>query len=237
MRPGPQVLAAFGISAEPVRLPGGQGSTWRAGEIVLKPTATPAEARRTADLYRSLASRPGSGFRVPRPVPSVAGDWVAERWVAWELLAGEPERWAGIPPHWPRLVAVSRAFHAALSGVPAPRWLGRDGSQWTVADQVAWGERDPGELLASGPPEPRAQVRRLLAALRPIRLRSQLIHGDLGGNVLFADGEPPAVIDFSPYWRPVGMAMAIAAVDALMWTGPIPRSSASSRASRNSTSC
>jgi hypothetical protein len=142
--------------------------------------------------------------------------------VAWELLAGEPERWTGVPPRWPRLVAVSQAFHSALAGVPAPRWLGRDGSQWTVADKVAWGEHDPGELLASGPPQPRGQVRRLLAALRPIRLRSQLIHGDLGGNVLFADGEPPAVIDFSPYWRPVGLAMAIAAVDALMWDGAHP---------------
>jgi len=39
------------------------------------------------------------------------------------------------------------------------------------------------------------------------------------GNVLFADASPPAVIDFSPYWRPAGLALAVAAVDALMWGG------------------
>ena len=66
------------------------------------------------------------------------------------------------------------------------------------------------------------QVRRLLAALRPVRLPGQLVHGDLGGNVLFADGAPPAVIDFSPYWRPPGLALAIAAVDALTWSGADP---------------
>ncbi len=53
-----------------------------------------------------------------------------------------------------------------------------------------------------------------------MRLPAQLIHGDLGGNVLFANGEPPAVIDFSLYWRPAGLALA--AVDALMWSGAEP---------------
>ena len=55
-----------------------------------------------------------------------------------------------------------------------------------------------------------------------MRLPAQLIHGDLGGNVLFAPGQPPAVIDFSPYWRPVGLALAVAAVDALTWSGADP---------------
>jgi prepilin-type processing-associated H-X9-DG protein len=55
-----------------------------------------------------------------------------------------------------------------------------------------------------------------------VHLPAQLIHGDLGGNVLFADGEPPAVIDFSPYWRPAGLALAVAAVDAPMWDGADP---------------
>lgn len=48
---------------------------------------------------------------------------------------------------------------------------------------------------------------------------SQLIHGDLSGNVLFAPGLPPAIIDFSPYWRPPGFAYAIAAVDGVLWHG------------------
>jgi len=247
MRPGPEVLASFGASADPVSLPGGRGTAWRAGEIVLKPAGDPRVARWTADLYRDLdpldlldplspldplAARRDPGFRVPRPLRTVAedgatGDWVAQdplagAWVAWQWLPGEPASWSGVSPFWPSLIAVSRAFHAALIGRPAPPWLGRDGSQWTVGDQVAWGERDPGSVLAAAPGPLAAQLRSLLAALRPVRLPAQLIHGDLGGNVLFAAGEPPAVIDFSPYWRPAGLALAVAAVDALTWSGADP---------------
>ena len=141
--------------------------------------------------------------------------------MAWQWLPGEPADWAGVSPFWPRLIAASRAFHAALAW-PAPPWLGRDGSPWTAGDQVAWGERDPGSVLAAAPGSLGGQLRSLLAALRPVRLPSQLIHGDLGGNVLFADGEPPAVIDFSPYWRPAGLALAVAVVDALLWGGASP---------------
>lgn len=63
----------------------------------------------------------------------------------------------------------------------------------------------------------------LLAAVRPVRLPSQLVHGDIAGNVLFAAGQSPAVIDFSPYWRPPGYALAVAAVD-LLACGPGGRS-------------
>ena len=244
MRPGPEVLASFGASADLVSLPGGQGTAWRAGEVVLKSAGDPRVARWTAGLYRdldpldpldplgTLAARRDPGFRVPQPLRATAeagatGDWVVQdplagAWVAWQWLPGEPASWSGVSPFWPSLIAVSRAFHAALAGRPAPPWLGRDGSQWTVGDQVAWGERDPGSVLATAPGPLAGQLRSLLAALQPVHLPAQLIHGDLGGNVLFAAGEPPAVIDFSPYWRPAGLALAVAAVDALTWSGADP---------------
>ena len=240
MRPDPGVLAAFGAHADPVPLPGGEGTAWRAGEIVLKPAGDPRVAGWTAGLYRDLAlltRHRDCGFRVPQPLSTATGGWVAGApatgarvagapatggWVAWQWLPGEPADWADVSPFWPRLIAASRAFHAALAGRPAPPWLGRDGSPWTAGDQVAWGERDPGSVLAAAPGSLGGQLRSLLAALRPVRLPSQLIHGDLGGNVLFADGEPPAVIDFSPYWRPAGLALAVAVVDALLWGGASP---------------
>jgi len=200
--------------------------------MVLKPAGDLRVARWTAGLYLSLSGRQDPGFRVPRPLRrpagnGTAGDWVAQdsetgAWVAWQWLPGEPADWAGRSPAWPGLIAASRAFHAALAGWPAPSWLGTNGSQWTVGDQVAWGERDPASVVAAAPAPLGGQLRRLLAALRPVRLPAQLIHGDLGGNVLFAAGEPPAVIDFSPYWRPAGLALAVAAVDALMWSGADP---------------
>ncbi len=48
----------------------------------------------------------------------------------------------------------------------------------------------------------------------PLDGPSQLMHGDLSGNLLFDEVLPPAVIDFS-YLRTAGHAAAIYAVDAV----------------------
>jgi len=215
------VLAAFGVAgAVPARLPGGQGTAWRAGPLVLKPADSVRAGRWFAEVYDALT---GPGFRVPRPVRAVTGDWVADGWTASRWVAGAAADWSGISPHWPEMVAVSRALHAALAGVVVPAWASTVENPWTIGDQVAWGERDPGPLLGPAAGQVAGQVRQLLAALRPVDLPRQLIHADLLGNVLFADGKPPAVIDFSPLNRPAGWPLAIAAVDALQWAQAQPR--------------
>ncbi len=208
------MLTAFGLAAVPVRLPGGQGTAWRAGPAVLKPADNDQAARWLAGVYAALN---GPGFRVPRPVRTMAGDWVAQGWTAYQWVPGAAADWSGVSPRWPELIAVSRALHAALAGVPVPSWLRAVENPWTTGDQVAWGERDPGPLLGPAAGPLAGQVRRLLALLRPVDLPSQLIHADLAGNVLFAGGLPPAVIDFSPLERPAGLPLAVAAVDSLLW--------------------
>lgn len=209
------VLTAFGLAGvAAVRLPGGEGTAWRAGQVVLKPADSVRAGRWFAEVYDALT---GPGFRVPRPVRAVTGDWVAEGWAASCWVAGAAADWSGISARWPEMAAVSRALHAALASVPVPAWRGTVENPWTIGDQVAWGERDPGPLLGPAAGQVAGQVRRLLAALRPVALPDQLIHADLLGNVLFAAGLPPAVIDFSPLERPAGLPLAIAAVDALQW--------------------
>ena len=220
--------AAFALTGTPSRLPGGQGTCWRVGDAVLKPGQDPAEACWLAEVFADLT---GPGFRVPRPVRAVDGSWVVAGWAAWGWVDGEPDELA----RWPELVEVSRSFHAALAGRGRPRWVGRGASPWAVADRVAWGEATV-ELA----PELAGLVTALLAAMRPVRLPSQLVHGDIAGNVLFparqspparqplaagqppAAGQSPAVIDFSPYWRPPGYALAVAAVDLLAWSDAPP---------------
>jgi uncharacterized protein (TIGR02569 family) len=209
------VLAAFGVGgAVPVRLRGGQGTAWQAGQVVLKPADSVREGRWFAEVNHALT---GPGFRVPRPVRAISGDWVAEGWTASCWVAGAAADWSGVSPRWPELIAVNRALHVALADVPVPAWQGTVQNPWTIGDQVAWSERDPGTLFGLATEQIAGQLRRLLAALRPIDLPSQLIHADLAGNVLFADGMAPAVIDFSPLQRPAGWPLAIAAVDTLQW--------------------
>jgi hypothetical protein len=80
---------------------------------------------------------------------------------------------------------------------------------WAVGDRVAWEE--------AVPPTGNRSLDRLLALRRPVSLPSQLIHGDLTDNVLFAEGMAPAIIDPTPYWRPSGFANAIIVHDAVRW--------------------
>ena len=215
-----EVLAAFGVAGVvPVRLSGGQGTAWRAGQVVLKPADSVRAGRWFADVYDELN---GPGFRVPRPVRAITGDWVALGWTCWRWVDGAAADWSGVSPRWPELIAVSRALHAALADVPVPPWRGAEENPWVIGDQVAWGERDPGPLLGPAAGQLAGQVRLLLDALRPGDLPNQLIHADLAGNVLFAGGMPPAVIDFSTLERPAGLPLAVVAVDALQWHQALP---------------
>ena len=111
-------------------------------------------------------------------------------------------------------MAVGERFHGALATVDRPAaLLDARKDVWARADRIAWGESPAGAFAAV------PEVAHLLGARGPIGAPDQLVHGDLSGNVLFADGLPPAVIDFSPYWRPKGFASAIVAVDAAVWHG------------------
>ncbi len=115
------------------------------------------------------------------------------------------------------MLSAGRAFHHALRQVPRPDLLDRRVHPWAVADRVAWSEQaiDVIDDLA-------ALFSTLLELRRPVRQdAAQLIHGDLTGNVLFAAGRAPAVIGFSPYWRPPVFAEAIVVADGLLWgAGP-----------------
>jgi uncharacterized protein (TIGR02569 family) len=201
--PSDAVLAAFGLSGKPVLLPGGQGETWRVGDVVLKPVGFVAEAEWRAEVLAGLPD--GLGFRVPRPVRAVDGSWVAEGWEASELLVGATD--VGRPDD---VLTAGLAFHHAVARLMRPEFLYWRKDPWTLADQVAWGEQGIvgrcQELVAE-----------LIEARRPVSLPAQVVHGDLLGNVLFADGLPPAIIDWPVYWRPPAWASAVAVVDALCW--------------------
>ena len=68
----------------------------------------------------------------------------------------------------------------------------------------------------------RTLLQRLIELRQPVDLASQVVHGDLCGNVLFDHADRPVIIDFSPYWRPVEWASAVVAVDAYEWEGAGP---------------
>jgi uncharacterized protein (TIGR02569 family) len=203
------VLRAFGVELLAVPLAGGQGEAFRAGDLVFKPVSNAEEMEWASELLSALE---GPGFRVPKPVRAGDGRWVADGWAASRFIEGQHGGPNG--GHWAETIAACEAFHAALRDAARPAFLDTRMDAWSVADRMAWGEQ-PIEAL----PEFAEPVERLAKLLRPVELPSQVVHGDFTANVLFADGQAPGVIDFSPYWRPAGFAVGVIVVDALTWGG------------------
>jgi len=210
-RPPKHVLDIFSATGEASRLEGGEGRTYRAGNIVLKPIDDESGSVWVAELFSRVTAR---NLRIPKPVRSVHGTWVIDSWCAWEWVEGEPD----LTGHWPEKLQVSKDFHDAVHDIPKPMFLSEMESPYRRADRIAWDEEP-----LSGCQQPFREALEALARLRePIQADNQLIHGDMDGNILFAKGEVPAVIDLAPYWRPADYASAIIVADALDWGGADP---------------
>jgi uncharacterized protein (TIGR02569 family) len=200
-RPPPGVLDAFGVEGPTILLVGGEGRSWRADGVVLKPAPSEAEWEW---LGAHLPTVREAGFRLALPVPALDGSWVIDGWCAQGWLAGAHPT----SPVWTDVLRVSTLLHDAMRHLPRPAFVDERTHHWAVADRIAWGNVD-------GPTHP--VLDRLLALRRPIDLPAQAIHGDLTENVLDADGDAPAVIDPTIYWRPAGYASAIVVGDAVRW--------------------
>jgi len=205
--PGDRVREAFGLRGRPSPLSPERHTPWRIDDVVLKPADISAEQLEwQAGLHALLGDH--DGFRTPQAVRSLDGPLLVDGWYAMTYLDGRHE-----PRRWLDIIAVGDVFHRAVAGEPAPSFLAARDDPWSIGDRVAWGERTTQDL-----PETK-HLDRLLGTLSSLTARSQLIHGDLTGNVLFHDRLPPAIIDLSPYYRPTTFASAIVVADALVWEG------------------
>lgn len=131
------VLRAFGVEEPPRSLAGGQGGSWVAGELVLKPGGDLVVHEWLAEAMGSVVA---DGFRLATPVRTLHGTWSWEGWTATRWVEGsEPDYTQSST--WLSILEVGRAFHRAVAHLDRPACLdGRD-DWWAVADRAAWGER------------------------------------------------------------------------------------------------
>jgi hypothetical protein len=188
-------------------LPGGQGFAWTDGSLVLKPVGCVPEHSWVCEVYADWAGH--DVVRVPEPVMPRGDDhgdgWAADGWGAHVFVPG---REVDLPREVASVKAASDAFHSLLAHLPRPEFMDVRDDPWAFGDRLAWESAEP-----AGDEETLAVIDRLRRHLAPVSTPEQVIHGDILPNVLLADGLPAAVIDWAPYFRPVGMANAIAVTD------------------------
>lgn len=226
MTPSPHVLDLFAVPDAVEPLPGGQGGSVRAGDLVLSPDRDPdvlawlqpALARLAVGLDQS--PRRGAGdVRIAMPVPARDGSWTVEGWAASRYEPGTRAcRDLDV------VLAAGRLLHArfAVAFPERPAGLQDRTDRWARAERTAFGERPLAE--AELPEEALGLARELGTALEGAGEdgRAQLVHADLAGNVLLDADGTPVVIDVSPAWRAPAWAEAVAVLDAVVHLGADP---------------
>lgn len=220
--PPDHVLDLFAADGLVEQLDGGQGTSVRAGDLVLSPGRDATELGWLAAIQARLAVRldeqaPRS-IRLALPVPARDGRLVVDGWAATRFEPGTT------PCHdLATLRATAHLLHARLAGAVPVRPDGLDArtDQWAVAERQAY-DADAAVRAARTRSEPgrRDLVAALAAELDDTSLgRDQLVHSDLAGNVLLDAAGTPFVIDLSPAWRSPLWAEAICVLDAVLWLG------------------
>ncbi len=202
MNPNENVLKQFNLKGEVEFLPGGEGRAYKVGQVVLKHINKDSEeyTKWIADLFSETQE---DGFRVAKPIKNIDGIWVTDNgWSAREFLEGSHNYKDSIKTS----IQAITAFHKAIEDFSKPDFLGKEDSPYIRADTYAWGDK---------PESIHEDIKNLVEALYAIRkpvvgLKEQIIHGDLNpNNILVSDSLPPAIIDITPYWRPIEFALAI----------------------------
>jgi hypothetical protein len=148
--------------------------------------------------------------RVPEPIAPRGDDaagWSVDGWGAHVFLPG---RDVDLDRELARVKEASDAFHYCVADLARPAFMDLRDDPWAYGDRLAWEAAEP-----EGDAETLHVIEQLRATLAPVTSPGQVIHGDILPNVLLADGLAPAVIDWPPYFRPVGTANAVAVTDAV----------------------
>jgi uncharacterized protein (TIGR02569 family) len=174
--------------------------------VALKPVDDPRQDEWVCETYDAWPTDASIG--VPRPLRTRDGSWSSDGWAAHLWVEGESASVVDDPVWFRRAVD---GFHAMTASLPRPAFLDDRDDPWAIGDRVAFGEQEP---VAA-----RRFVDQALTGCGPAKEAPQVVHGDLTGNVLRTSDDRAVVIDWPPYFRPQGWALAVVATDAVCWQG------------------
>ena len=178
-------------------------TSWRCGDLVVKPLdLSIEEVRWRGALFEAARERRLSRLAAARR-SATAG-------VPGSTCAGEHRERA-----WSEIIAVGERFHAAIVGRRRGRrfWISAQTTGRSASASPGVSFRPRSSLTSS---TCRDSQRRSGRSTRP---RASSCTATSPATCSSRTTLPPAVIDFSPYWRPTGFASAVVVGDALLWEG------------------
>lgn len=200
-----KVLKEFNIQGKGVELDGGQATSQRYGDIVIKPVDEEEYANYSSSVFYDLEPE---GYRISKPLKSISDKFVVEGYLANKYEPGEHD-FTRIED----MIAVSNKLHADLRKLHT-KSIPDFNNPWAKAQSNLWRGN---QLPQYWEYEVRKLCSNLIKDLKPLGLPYQLIHSDLSGNVLFHDTLQPLIIDFSPAYAPYEYANALIVCDNIAW--------------------
>lgn len=208
MRLSTDLLHSFDLSGNIVPLSGGQSTSIKVGNAVLKPVD---DVRHCEWLLNVINLISPQGYRIAKPIRSKHGTFVRNGWSCTHFEEGQDTK-----GRIQEKLLVSKLFHRDLSSIPHHDFPPID-NPWSKGHRIAW-QKD--KLPSEFPEDIQESLNHLLGM---VTLRDhydrQIVHSDLSGNILFDEGLNPLVIDFSPTIAPVEYAEAILVCDCIAWQG------------------
>jgi uncharacterized protein (TIGR02569 family) len=199
-----KTLRKFNITDTGIRLAGGQQTTMKFGDIVLKPIDDVAYANFTASIFDQIDPKE---YRISKPIKSIDNNYVEDGFIATKFEPGNHD-FSRIA----EMLKVSENLHHDLKEIKC-KFPNFD-NPWTSAQKILW---DNKKLPIDLNQDSKEFCEKILAELKPITLPKQLIHSDLSGNILFHENLKPLVIDFSPAFAPYEYASALIVTDNIAW--------------------
>lgn len=200
-----QVSTLFGSDKEAILFSGGQGKTYKSGNIVIKKIIDEVEGNEMAEIMNGITI--SEKIRLPKPFKSINGNWIEEGYMAWTYLEGlEAEG------KYKEKIEVCDSFNEIFKNVSKPSFIETANHSWAIADKVVWDEvemkyeKDFQDIIDT-----------VRAYIKPINLPNQIIHGDIAGNMIFNKENVPGVIDITLYWRPADYVKALFIVHVITW--------------------
>ena len=243
--PSSSILTSFHLPTTPPPLPlaGGQSTSFKTSSCshILKynpSNSNPIELAAVPQILSSLPTSPH--FRIPNQIisrPNDGASYIVDGWSCTTFVPGKtlPADGPVGPDIWRQVLDAGQAFHLAMGHTvrEKPTWVDGRSHRWAKAEGVAWGEQP--STIITVPKEAATIIHKLqllmdrldqlsVVTTENVEARifledSQLVHGDLAGNVLVHAELPPAIIDFSPYWRPVAWTEAVLVSDGMVEFG------------------
>lgn len=203
-----EILHSFNLSGDIVALEGGQNTSVRVSNAVLKPVDDVKHCEWLLNVMHQINPQ---GYRVSKPIRSKYGTFVSKGWACTHYETGQDMK-----GRVEEKLQVSRLLHRDLSTVATMDYPPAD-NPWSKGHRIAW-QLD--ELPRELPKEIKLCLIDLLGRVSlKKRYKVQIVHSDLSGNILFDQGLSPLVIDFSPTIAPVEYAEAILVCDCIAWQG------------------